>query len=164
MTRWYTRIRWLFWSSWMCAAFWSLSQWRTPTTAGTGETITARFVLPRHAASVDSALPLLKVLLERMPFDNAELLAMQSEAEQSQMAVAQLPSDTGSLVLRGIAQGAITQAIIDGLPGMDHGRAMLVGESVGDVSLLAVGGDSAVVSIRGKHTTVFLKRAIAVSK
>ena len=164
MTRWYARVRWIFWSSWMCTAFWSLSQWRAPTPAGAVEVTSAGPAFLWQTAPIDSSLALLSVLLERMPFDNAELPEPEVEAEQAAVGVMRPQTDTGNLVLRGIALGAKPQAIIDGLPGIEYSRVMHVGDTVGDVSLLAVGGDSAVVVIRGRHTTVFLKRSDAVTR
>lgn len=164
MTRWYHSVRFVFWSTWMGAAFWSLSQWRTPPATGAFEVATAEAPFTRHAEPLDSSLAFLSVLLERMPFDNAEVLELQAESEQAQVAVVQPPIETASLVLRGIAQGVVRQAIIDGLPGTDRSRTLRIGESVGDVRLVAVGSDSVLLSIRGAHVTVFMGRALSVPR
>ena len=164
MTVWYVHVRNLFWCFWVFSAVWSVSQWRTPKSLEALEDAQSEPALPRQPAPIDSLLTSLAVLLDRMPFDTAELLETLGAAEPMQAPVTQPNIDTTTLMLRGIAKGEVPYAIIEGLPGTDRARAMRVGETVADVRLIAVDRDSAVVAFRGANTTVFLKRTLWIRK
>lgn len=162
MTQWYRHVRPGFWCLWMCAAMWAASQWRTPNPIAPRDPSTLQPAQLAGRARADSSLALLGELLDRMPFDNAELLDLRSEA--SAVAADPLVSHTDAprLVLSGIVDGVVPQAIVDGLPGSDGGRALRIGEKVGDVRLLQVDRERAVLEISGTRTALFIGRSTLV--
>lgn len=163
MTGWYRRTRLAFLALWLAIGTWALKHWSRPDLTRSSVSSVSPNLTNRQVVPLDSSIERLDEFLQRMPFDDARSFELTEGVSSEATDSPQLPRNTLQLMLSGVVEGAVPQAIIVGLPGAEAGHTMRLGDQYGMVRLVEVHRERVVLDINGTRAALLIARPAVVS-
>ena len=163
MTRWYRRTRLALVALWLAMGVWTLKHWSAPNLTRSAVRMAPLNLTKRYRVPADSVTEQLDEFLQRITFDDARALKTESTISSATADSVQLQRNALQLLLTGVVDGAVSQAIIDGLPGVQTAYTMRLGDQYGAVRLVEVHREHVVLNINGRRTALLIARPAVVN-
>ncbi len=163
MNGWYRRTRLAFLALWLAIGAWTLKQWSAPNLTRSPVTSVFPNLTNHNGVPLDSSIEHLDEFLQRMPFDDSRSFELGEKVSSEATDSTQLPRNSLQLLLSGVVEGAVPQAIIVGLPGAEAGHTMRLGDQYGVVRLVEVHRERVVLDINGTRAALLIARPAVVN-